>query len=129
MSTPSLRDAALAYAKRAWRVFPLPPREKSARLKDWPTLATYDEKQILTWWNEEPEANVALATGFASGVFVLDVDGEAGELSLAKLEALYEKLQPTYQVNTGRGRHLYFIYPDGVRLANSAGLLGPGLDV
>ena len=145
-------DAALAYSRRAWRIFPLPypledgscscgrqhdnPKDigKHPTLIDWVSRATYDEATVKAWWTEEPLANIGLVTGITSGIFVLDVDGEAGEVSLAKLESLYSKLPVTYEVETGRGRHLYFLYPveceqDGRVIINSAGKLGPSLDI
>lgn len=145
-------DAALAYSRRAWRIFPLPypledgscscgrqhdnPKDigKHPTLIDWVSRATYEEATVRAWWTEEPLANIGLVTGITSGVFVLDVDGESGEASLAKLESLYAKLPVTYEVETGRGRHLYFLYPveceqDGRVIINSAGKLGPNLDI
>ena len=55
-----------------WRV--LPVKGKIPLLKDWPTLATTDEATIRRWWTEDPTANIGLATGKASDLFVLDVD-------------------------------------------------------
>ena len=43
--------------------------------------------QIAGWWRENPNYNVAVATGPVSKVFVLDVDGLDAEASLRKLEA------------------------------------------
>ena len=49
--------------------------------------ATTDQDQIMTWWTQQPDFNVALATGPASGVFAVDVDSPEAEHELARLEA------------------------------------------
>ena len=73
--------------------------------------------------------NIAVATGSRSGIVVIDVDEEAGESSLRKLEKKHGALPETIETITGRGRHLWFRAPDGVVTRNSAGKLGKGIDV
>jgi hypothetical protein len=51
----------------------------------------------------------------------------AGRPPLARLEADHGRLV-TAEVGTPNGAHLWFTHPGG-RIPNSAGLLGPGLDV
>lgn len=123
-------DAALRYAVRGWRVFPLQPREKkplpgSHGLND----ATTDEATIRAWWGKHPEANIGLATGH--GWFVVDIDGLEGEAALADLERLHGALPATVEQRTGRGRHLLFRddVPFGDAIRNSAGQIGPKIDV
>jgi putative DNA primase/helicase len=84
--------------------------------------ATGDKDQIKRWFKKRPDANFAVATG--GGIFVLDVDGKVGRESLEALQ----RLPRTVTVKTGKGRHLYFRCDD-VRVSNSAGRLGKGLDV
>lgn len=96
--------AALAYAKNG--------------LKD----ATTDPRKIRAWWRRWPNANIGFATG---SVVVLDVDGPRGE---AALERELGVLPKTLTARTGKGRHLYFD-AGGTRIRNSAGKLGPHLDV
>lgn len=67
---------------------------------------------------------MGIATGQVSGMFVLDVDGAEGAASLADLPRLPETVEAT----TGRGHHIYLRMPD-VDVRNSAGKVGPGLDV
>lgn len=75
-------------------------------------------------------ANVGIATGAGSGVWVLDVDGAEGEASLAALVARRGGLPNTVECMTGGGgRHLYFAYPEGRAVRNSVAKLAPGLDV
>jgi hypothetical protein len=60
---------------------------------------------------------------------VLDVDGDAcGYQSLAQLEHERAPLPLTQRVQTSSGEHVYFAYP-GMHLKNTAGVLGPGLDL
>lgn len=48
--------------------------------------ATTDANQIRLWWKQWPHSNIAIATGFSSGLFVLDVDPRhGGDRSLKKL--------------------------------------------
>lgn len=90
--------------------------------------ATADAAQLEAWWTRWPDANIGIATGPASGLLVLDVDGEEGEVSLVSLQRRHGRLPDAPWVRTGRGWQLYLSYPDGVRLGNSAGRLGPGID-
>jgi putative DNA primase/helicase len=92
--------------------------------------ATADPDQVPHWWSRWPDANVAVATGAASGVWALDVDpAHDGLASIERLEAEHGEIPPTWCVETGGdGLHLWFLLGD-TALRTSAGLLGPGLDV
>ena len=90
--------------------------------------ATIDRKTIKAWWNRWPDANIGIATGRVSDIFVLDVDGGVGKASLKELKAKHGRLPKTVTVKTGRGRHLYF-RRDGARVGNSVGKVGKGIDV
>ena len=91
--------------------------------------ATTSVVVIRAWWWHSPWANPAIATGDVSGITVLDVDGDKGGYeSLVKLEADNGPLPHTQRVQTASGEHLYFAYP-GAHPRNTAGALGPGLDV
>ncbi|MEU8849035.1 bifunctional DNA primase/polymerase [Streptomyces sp. NPDC048564] len=125
---------ALRYADLGWHVIWAPPGSKHPTMKGWPDIATTDAGIIWRWWTEHPNANVCVVTGPESGIFVLDVDdkpGKVGSATLADLERRYGNLPDTYTVGTGSGGvHHYFSY-EGVdfELKNSAGKLGPDLDV
>ena len=72
--------------------------------------ATTDPDAIAAWGRAYPWAQPAVACG-ASGLVVIDVDGDAGESTLARLEATHGALPRTRVVSTGRpggGRHLWF---------------------
>src|SRR5439155_22631730 len=67
-------------------------------------------------------ANIGFVPGRA-GLLVLDPDGPEGEAAAQALGLLSE---PTTQVQTARGRHLYFQHPGG-HIGNAP--LAPHLDV
>lgn len=139
-----MRHAAIVYAKDNVPVFPLHTIRAGVcscgdiacdDLGKHPVhvgghnTATTDLDQVLDWWNAMPDANIGMPTGTASGLDVLDVDSRHdGETSLATLEERYgPPLVTAVALTGGGGRHLYFLHVPKVR--NSAGRLGPGLDV
>jgi uncharacterized protein YdaU (DUF1376 family) len=138
-------DAALAYADRGWHVLPVfEPKEggcscgkegcsigKHPRNHNGVKGATKDANQIRQWFQRWPNANIGVATGARSGFIVLDIDdkdGGCGSVTLAALESEYGQLPPTLTAHTGNGRHMLFAHPGDV-ISNSAGRVGPGLDV
>lgn len=121
-----LLEAALDLAREGYHVFPVWPSDKIPMVADWPNAATVDEETIRNWWRDWPDANLAVTTGKRSGTWVLDVDGEDGEITLEGLERRYGELPLTMVSHTGKGRHFYFRYVEGVR--NTARKLGFGLD-
>lgn len=145
-ATATMLDAALDYARSGWPVFPChtPTRGgcsckdgekckdigKHPRILDWPNQATTDPATIRQWWTRCPHANIGIATGQASGFFVLDVDPRhGGDETLRDLEAQHGELPPTVETLTGGGgRHIFFRYP-GYPVKTSAGALGHGLDI
>jgi hypothetical protein len=135
MSTDDRRlNAALAYAKnQSWPVFALakgskvPPRG-SHSFQD----ATTDPQAIRRAWARWPEANLGLDCG-AAGLVVIDLDlkSQANGLDTWRgLKARYGLGDETVTSRTPSGGvHLIFRSPEGVVIRNSAGRLGPGVDV
>src|SRR5947207_203617 len=81
MRDEHLGNAALEYARRGLPVFPVTPRGKMPLIscrdggrgfKD----ATTDVEQVSQWWTRWPHANIGMPTGWPSGVYVIDLDGE-----------------------------------------------------
>jgi hypothetical protein len=103
-------DAAIAYAQLGWNVFPCKPKTKEPATKHGVKDATTDEAVIRAWWKKWPDANVALACGKSSGVYVVDVDYEEGtsEDGWKDLEE-FPTLPATIRQNTPRGG-AHFIY-------------------
>jgi putative DNA primase/helicase len=110
--------------------------------------ASLDPDDLAMWLDLEPGMNIGIATGRVSGLAVLDIDPDKG--GLESFAALLQRHYPdekgnherrddaiprcdlpvwTKGVQTGGGgMHLYYQCPaDGIR--NSAGSLGPGLDM
>lgn len=119
---------ALELAQRGWAVHPLRPGQKVPASPHGCRDATTDPVQIREWWRASRDANAGIATGHVSGVWVLDIDGDAGRASLAELEAEHGALPATLTVRTVRGLHLYWRVPDGASVRNGAGIRA-GLDV
>lgn len=89
--------------------------------------ATTDTGTVRDWWESDPAHNIGVRTGAASGLFVIDVDGEDGEQAMRKLEAEHGALPPTIEVLTPRGRHMWFSYTEPVGC--SASKIGTGIDI
>jgi hypothetical protein len=142
MSESSLSSCALDLASRGWRVLPVHTvqsgnctcgREcekpgKHPHIKNWPQKASSEPAQIKKWWKRWPDANIGIATGEESGIFVVDIDGEEGRETLAKLMAEHDWQPNTLTAVTGRGKHLYFQHPSKP-VKSSAGQIGAGVDV
>ena len=95
--------------------------------------ATSSRRTIRKWFADWPYANVAVATGSASMLLVLDVDPRhGGAETLARLEEKLGPLPDTWRSHTSRGgKHLFFQWPSVLRLTRDTGgkLLGAGIDV
>lgn len=133
-------EAALAYSRMHWRIFPChsimagrcscsrdpavictadpPSPGKHPRVKGGFKAATDDPEQIRRWWTKWPEANIALATG--SGIVVFDIDGEEGFREFQQLVATHGAVPPTLASQTGRGAHLFFATQDGAPSVRSS---------
>ena len=135
-----LREAALEYAQRGWRVFPLHGivngtctcgRSDCSSAGKHPLVrrglyeATTDAGKIEDWWRRWRSANVGIATGAVSGIVVIDVDLPTAFGSLARF--MEHNLPTTLTGLTGGGGiHLIYSSDDEV-LGNSAGRL-PGIE-
>lgn len=141
-------NAALAYAKMGWAVFPChTPNENgicdcrrpctSPGKHPWTMNglngATTDPEQIQEWWGTLfVRANIGVATGAKSGFFVIDIDPKHGGVESIKKLAEVHGLFPerAYQRTGGGGWHILFKHP-GIRIGNvqAGNKLGAGIDV
>lgn len=116
----------LNYAARGWQVFPLRPQLKEPATARGFYDATNNPATLRRWFEKFPY-NIGVRTGTASGVFVVDIDGEQGTASLRMLEAQHGALPATLTSTTGKGTHYWFA-ADGP-IPCSTGKLAPGVDV
>jgi Bifunctional DNA primase/polymerase, N-terminal/AAA domain len=132
--------AALDYAKRGWDVFPAPPgKKKSHKSAEYSGGAkwgkTRDPEQIRRDFNRWPKANIGIATGVNSGIWVVEADTPEGHDvdGIASLRALEEKHGPlptTLMAESPSGSlHHYFKWPEGIEIRNSTSGIAPGIDV
>ncbi len=121
----------MGYAKKSIPVFPCKPGRKEPLTSNGHKDATTDPDRIRAWWSRWPDANIAMPTGKRSGFVVVDVDPEHGGYdSLAELHEAGHGLPLTATIKTGGGGvHHYLRCPEGIEIRNSAGKLGPGLDI
>ena len=127
--------AALGYVAVAWKIFPLAPRGKLPAIpKDQGGHgvldATCDETTIRQWWSRWPGANIGLACGL-SGLVVIDVYADHGGWETWRaLRAAHGITGDTLKsITGGGGAHFLYLAPAGLDVRNSAGKLGPGVDV
>lgn len=127
----SLRDAALEYAARGWRVFPCRPRDKmphGALVPRGCLDATTDACVIEEWWRRAPEANVGIACGAASDLCVIDIDDPNTEAARKLIVAPELEFAP--RVATSAGLHLYVRFDEriknGVRVLDGIDSRGEG---
>jgi len=123
-------EYALRYAEELdWPVLPLADGGKCPRaFTKGVHGSTTDLDQIREWWAKWPLANIGIACGPESGLFVLDIDPRnGGNASLAALAARGYVLPPgPVQKTANGGRHHLFLWKRG--LGNTASKLGEGLD-
>lgn len=84
---------------------------------------------ITRWWTEAPNANIGIATGSGSGIWVLDIDAKSrGMESYDRAVAQLGEPGETWIAGTGGGgMHLYYLHP-GVQVQNKVAIL-QGIDV
>jgi Bifunctional DNA primase/polymerase, N-terminal len=117
--------AALEYASVELRVIPLKPASKEPAISNWQHRASSDPTTIRRWFDEFPDANVAILTGV--GMFVLDIDPRAGGTESFAEFVQGRQLPSTATAATGGGGgHLYF--STSVPVGSIQGLM-PGLEV
>ena len=123
-------DRALEYVGRGWFVFPVcwpnasgscgcgRGHEKGGKapLADGGyKSASMDLDRLEEWDRRWPDANIGIALG-ASGLFVIDLDGEA---AVAEGQGL--GLGTTAWTATGNGQHWYYSRPVGCQVTRSTG--------
>jgi hypothetical protein len=126
-------DHALAVAASGLPVFPC-NAEKRPLVETGFKAATLDPLQIESWWQQWPEALIAVRTGAASGFFVIDLDGVAhggpcGLVAWDKLTARHAVAATRRHETPNGGAHLLFRFDPTRPVTNRRGDLPAGIDV
>jgi hypothetical protein len=123
-------ELAGLYRKLGFHIFPLLPGSKKPAM-------TWGGANLLPstepeYWRRRPDYGIAIAAGPASRFFVYDVDAseqKQGGCSHVAYMGRFGPFPRTPCVLTGtKGLHYYFACP-GFDFPNSAGKVGPGLDI
>ena len=109
-------DAAIAYARAGWRIFPLHTPQaqgcscgtpdcskigKHPRIANWQNDASDDPAKVAEWWAQWPDANIGMGL---EGLVVLDVDPRHGGFdSLKALETEHGPLDLRARQQSGSG--------------------------
>lgn len=134
----------MVYANRGWKLIPIWPVLQTGRcgcksyncpavgkhpmIERWQDNSSSDPKQIEEWWNQRPDANVAIMTGEGSGIWSLDVDGMLGRRTMATLTKA-NPLPYTFNWKTGGGgMQVLFKWPEDMTISNRVSVLD-GVDV
>ena len=145
----SLLDAALAYAKLGFAVFPVHNKRadgscscnntecksigKHPRTANGLKDATKDPALIRFWWsNAFQGCNLAIATGAISGFFVVDVDvkhdGLKAWANFKDDNGLDDYETPVQETPSG-GYHVFYNMPIEGKVLTKTNVLGMGIDI
>ncbi|MCC6427956.1 MAG: bifunctional DNA primase/polymerase [Phycisphaerales bacterium] len=119
-------DSALRYASLAYKVFPCIPQSKKPLTEHGFKDATTGPDQIRTWWEQTPNANVAIAT---EGLLVVDVDGTENPWLRDQPDKLAELLKAPTATTPRGGKHFLFKQPVGARVGCSSGGIAEKVDI
>jgi putative DNA primase/helicase len=101
----SFKDAAMALIARGVPVIPIPPRQKGAKLPNWPQLASTGPAQIEKWNLENAQYNCG-AVAKLGGFWMLDCDVPDFHQTIEKETG--EVFPQTFAVKSSKGLHFYF---------------------
>jgi hypothetical protein len=121
----TMLDWALRWSRQGLHIFPCKSFLGSPIPPKWYSVATHGVSQLVEWWSETPDADIA-AIPDLSGHFVLTAVGPRGLVSFDALRERYGALSPLFTTKTRWG-DLHFWFKG--RALTSHNLLGPGLHV
>jgi hypothetical protein len=117
-----------AAMQKGWRFFPVPTiKHLAVPHANLFHAATNNLQQLRHWARESP--NWALVTGSESGVFVLEVDGEAGLASLLDLCGDDWSWLDTPRSMAGERRWISFAWPEGLSQISRGQQFAKGLRI
>lgn len=123
-----MRDHAVAWAERGFRVFPCIAQSKQPRVKEFYDVATTDPKAVFDMWSDPvnhwpQDFNIGVST---DNMIVVDIDMKNGKNGLASYVDLDLPLDTLMVRTPTGGLHAYL---SGPSKSLSVGKLGPGLDI
>lgn len=125
ISTLDFFDRALPLTVAGWSVFPLTPGDKKPLVK-WRDESTTNVEQLAAWCERWPAANVGIDCE-KSGLYVIDLDGEAGREAWRELAKNHTMPDTIEAITGGGGAHIYCQLPNG-DWTNTAGKLAEHID-
>jgi hypothetical protein len=147
MSIDRNLEAALAYARRGWHVFPCfwiedthcscgklncdhPGKHPLSGLAPHGVHDASSNPAIIEkWWVRQPKANVAIAAG-ASKLIVFDIDPRHGGDEAALRALAGDEISNTVRVlSPSGGLHLYYQQPSGGLFTCFTNKPAPGIDI
>ena len=111
--TSQIIQWALTYWDMGFSVIPISPKDKKPLIK-WTAYQKKlpTENNIIQWFNQFPNANLAIVTGKISDLLVVDMDNEEAIRFFAQFFPNHKIPDHVPQVATPRGGlHAYFKYP------------------
>jgi hypothetical protein len=120
-----LLEAALQYAELGYPVFPCAPGRKTPITKNGFKDATTDAGQIERWWQQFPNANIAIAT---EGLLVVDVDSKENPWLSEDSEKSAELARGPLSRTANGGRQYIYRQPAGRRWRSTNAKLAPKVD-
>lgn len=124
-------EAALIYASWGWRVLPVVPNGKLPATQHGVHDATTNPEVIQAWWSRNPDYNLGIAAGEASGIVVFDIDPRnGGEESWDAWTRDNGRVpEGAMQLTAGGGQHYLAVYDETIKsckLAEGIDLLANG---
>ena len=116
-------NSALEYIEQGFSVFPCKAKSKTPATNHGFKDATTDRDQVIEWWTQHPEWNVAIATGDKSdGLIVIDLDMHGDTRAFDFIKRYEEEcgaLPKTWVSKTGSGgKHI--LYKGDTTVRNSS---------
>lgn len=113
-------EAALEYIEQGWSVIPINPDTKRPLIR-WREFQSRiaEAEEVEQWFDQWPNASLAVVTGAISGICIVDTDNPDAE-RYAREHGL---AQTPITAKTKNGRHFYWAHPcDGKHRGPRAGV-------
>jgi len=110
-------EVALDYVRMGWKVLPVVENGKIPATAHGVKDATNDIDKITDWWTRNPNFNIGVAAGEASGIIVYDIDPRnGGEDSWQQwLKEHGDVPDGIMALTAGGGQHYIARYQQGIR--------------